>query len=98
MSYNAGPVFSPLQALEAYQKLFSGPITVGMQIPPEVYGHALTLPEVHRTNLGVRKMNGAGIMVWPTSPDGKEHIDIETVEKAVCEDFQLTPCPATTSK
>lgn len=65
MSYDAGPTYSPKQALDAYRSLYSGRILLGVQVPPEAWGgHVITLAEAQDTTAYVKAAGGDGMMLW----------------------------------
>ena len=54
MSFDAGPTYKPVEALEAYQNYFCGPVLMGVEVPPEAWGgHVYTIPEVRALADGV---------------------------------------------
>ena len=71
MSYDAGPSYSPTQALQAYQHYFSGKITMGIEVPPEAWGgHVTTLAEIDTLAAAVNASGAAGLMLWSIQKPG----------------------------
>ncbi|MGZ3690735.1 MAG: glycosyl hydrolase family 18 protein [Pseudobdellovibrio sp.] len=93
MSYNGGTEYSPVEALQAYKKVFTGPIVVGVQAPPESRNHVITVEELHSIAAGVLRLNGAGMMVWaPWTDPQKYGIDAKVLLSNICQDLGLSPC------
>ena len=72
MSYDASPVYNPLEAFDAYRSYFKGPIMLGAEVPPEAWGgHILTLDEVKSYSNYTMKMDGFnGLFVWSYQKNG----------------------------
>ncbi|WDV45142.1 glycosyl hydrolase family 18 protein [Clostridiaceae bacterium M8S5] len=71
--YNAGEVFDPLQATQAYNFYFGNGILMGAHVPPEAYGnHIWTVSEINRVGSYINDNNVGGMMMWQlyaTTPD-----------------------------
>jgi chitinase len=71
MSYDASDAYSPEQALAAYQHYFKGPITMGIEVPPEAWGgHVETTADIDTLGQAVQAANGAGLMLWSIQKAG----------------------------
>jgi chitinase len=71
MSYDASPVFDPVQALHAYQHYFSGRIAMGIEVPPEAWGgHIETVAEIDTLADAVNAGGAAGLMLWSIQKQG----------------------------
>ncbi len=71
MSYDASPVFDPVQALHAYQHYFSGRIAMGIEVPPEAWGgHIETVAEIDTLADAVNASGAAGLMLWSIQKPG----------------------------
>jgi chitinase len=90
MAYNCTPKLKPMDSLKAYQELFDGAITVGVQTPPEWGGHVLSVAELHDIGAAAADDQAAGIMIWPSPPPPKDSdwIDLPTTLKTICSDFK----------
>jgi chitinase len=65
MSYDAGPAYNPVQALQAYQNYFHGQIAMGIEVPPEAWGgHVETIGELDQLAGAVKSSGAAGLMLW----------------------------------
>lgn len=93
MAYDAGPDYQPKLAYQAYSTYFSGPMQLGMQIPPESWGgHALTMAEAADLSYFVRGSNGSGMMLWALTKQGIP--SAQDVSQTVCVIFNLQNCAA----
>lgn len=71
MSYDAGPSYSPAQALQAYQHYFNGRIAMGIEVPPEAWGgHMETITEIDALASSVGSSGAAGLMLWSLQKAG----------------------------
>lgn len=88
MSYSGGSEYDPQEALAAYQHYFSGPITMGIHVPPEPYAppgtekYVYTLAKVRELTQAVVDRNAAGVMLWSLQlqPEGTPTEDNPTPE------------------
>jgi len=65
MSYDAGTDLDPKRAYWAYKSLFSGKVTIGIEIPPEAWGdHRYTMSQVYDLCDFANDNDGAGLMLW----------------------------------
>jgi len=74
MSYDAGKYFdsyNPIDALKSYQALYSGPIYLGLEVPPEAWGGNVTTPN-QWLDLAkqAEQLKAAGTMVWALQVQG----------------------------
>jgi chitinase len=61
MSFDAGPMFNPVEALTAYQNYFCGPVHIGVEVPPEAWGgHVYTLTGRRRAHPKRRRDDDVG--------------------------------------
>jgi hypothetical protein len=72
MSYDASPVYSATQAFDAYRTLFSGPLLIGCEVPPEAWGgHVITLNEVSTySSYALKDPQCNGLFVWSYQKTG----------------------------
>ena len=74
MSYDAGGTFDPIIAFKAYRKYYSGPLMIGVEVPPEAWGgNIITLDKVStyvNCILDDEKSNN-GIFVWSYQKNGR---------------------------
>jgi len=100
MSYDAGNSFDPQTAFWAYKSLFSGKITIGIEIPPEAWGgHVYTMSQVGRLGDFVNQNGGAGLMVWslhqkPNGDVNANNPNARMVAQSACRKFNLGNCDA----
>jgi chitinase len=93
MAYDAGVAFDPKLAYQAYSTYYSGPIQLGMQIPPESWGgHALTMAEATVLSMYVKDNGGSGMMLWALMKSGSP--SAQEVSRDVCLIFDLPDCQA----
>lgn len=96
MSYSGGSEYDPQEALAAYQYYFSGPITMGIHVPPEPYApsetekYVYTLTKVRELTQAVIDRDAAGVMLWSLQlqPEGTPTEDNPTPEmiaQAACQ-------------
>eukprot|EP01104_Vermistella_antarctica_P017953 TRINITY_DN6508_c0_g1_i3.p1 TRINITY_DN6508_c0_g1~~TRINITY_DN6508_c0_g1_i3.p1 ORF type:complete len:477 (+),score=85.26 TRINITY_DN6508_c0_g1_i3:128-1558(+) len=87
MAYDAGPTYKPTDAFDAYSSIYDGPITLGVEPPPEAWGgHMLTLSEVSELTDHVVAHNGAGMMIWALIKAPHEDLEVTptTVSQTIC--------------
>ena len=98
MSFDAGPTYKPVEALEAYQNYFCGPVLMGVEVPPEAWGgHVYTIPEVRALADGVIAHKGGGMMMWELHKPGggtESNPSAQMMATAVCEKLGLGNCSA----
>ncbi|TAK72884.1 MAG: hypothetical protein EPO11_09480 [Gammaproteobacteria bacterium] len=103
MSYDAGTSYNPQQALAAYSNYYAGPISMGVEVPPEGWGgHIYTMDQVNQLAQAV--MTSApthgtppGMMLWSLQkvPNGTPTADnpsAQMMATAICTDLGLTNC------
>jgi chitinase len=70
MSYDAGKLYNPVEALAAYRYYYKGPIAMGVEVPHEAWGgHVVTLDELRdlakALKLDAEENNQtSGVMLW----------------------------------
>lgn len=63
--YNAGAVFDPLQATQAYNFYFGNGVLMGAHVPPEAWGnHIWTVAEINRVGSYINNNAVGGMMMW----------------------------------
>lgn len=93
MSYDAGPTYDPLTALDAYASIYSGPILVGVEVANEAWGgHVISLAEVNTIANGVIQRNAAGMMIWSLDKRADQGPTATQISQTVCTDFGLQKC------
>jgi hypothetical protein len=96
MSYDAGPTYNALEAFDAFSSIYSGPLLIGEEIPPEAWGgHVITLDEVktHCDFLN-KKGNNHGIFVWSHQKPGTPNcMDIIRTANNIFKNNNITPIP-----
>lgn len=98
MAYDASPVYSPTQSYNAYKSYFSGPVMIGVKVPPESSGgHVLTLTEVNSLTSFVNQNNGGGMMIWslqkkPSGTVSNSNPNAIMISQAICSSFNLGNC------
>lgn len=98
MGYDAGISFDPTRALLAFQSLFSGKITVGVEVPAEAWGgHVYTIPKITSIAKFVNKHNGSGVMLWSlnkqiTGAAGKYNPTVQMFHDTFCSILALPTC------
>jgi len=93
LSYNAGTTYSVTTAYAAYKSLFSGKVTIGVEVPLEQSGdHFLTLAELKQDTAFVLNQTGdAGISLWALQKYNAT-FSAQTIAQQVCNDFNLGNC------
>jgi chitinase len=96
MSFDAGPTYNPVEALEAYQHYFCGQVLMGVEVPPEAWGgHVYTIPEVRALADAVIAHKGGGMMMWELHKPGggtDNNPSAQMMATAVCEKLGLGNC------
>ena len=96
MSFDAGPTYNPVEALEAYQNYFCGPVLMGVEVPPEAWGgHVYTIPEVRALADAVLAHKAEGMMMWELHKPGggtDNNPSAQLMATAVCEKLGLGNC------
>jgi len=99
MSYDVDiPPYSPKEALRAFQSIFDGKITLGLEIYPEADGdHKLTIAEVDSLAASVLQRKAGGLMLWhlqksPTGTISASNPDADLVGKEICKKLDLDDC------
>jgi len=98
MSYDASNALDPVQAFNAYRSLFSGAITIGIEVPPEAWGgHVYTIDQVNSLADYVNNNGGAGLMLWSLQqkPNGAvtdDNPNAQLIAQAACNKFGLPNC------
>lgn len=93
MSYDAGPTYDPLTALDAYSSIYSGPVLVGVEVANEGWGgHVISLAEVNEIATGVIQRNAGGMMIWSLFKRADQGPTATEISQTVCTDFGLQKC------
>ena len=98
MSYDASPVFSPTEAYNAYKSYFSGPVMIGVEVPPEAWGgHVLSMTELSSFTSFVNQNNGGGMMIWslqkkPNGAASNSNPSANMISQAICVSLNLGNC------
>ena len=97
MSYDAGPTYDAITAYEAFSSVFSGPLLIGEEVPPEAWGrHVLNLKEVEtHCQYLMKKPNTSGLFVWSYQKSGSPNcMDIiKTANNIFKNNSNVTPLP-----
>jgi chitinase len=89
MSYDAGVSYQPSQALKAFQHYYKGPITMGIEVPPEAWGgHETTPEEINALAKEVLNNNAAGLMLWSIQKQGPAQL----FATQICKNLGLSNC------
>lgn len=92
MSYDAGTTYNPVEALEAYSYYFSGPVTLGVEVPPEAWGGSvLTLEDLNQLTSAVVSRGTAGMMLWSIQKQSSG-ITPTQVSQTICTNLGLQEC------
>lgn len=102
MSYEAGSIYNPKEALAAYQNYFNGTIVMGIQVPPEGWPeeskrNVYTIPKVRELTQEVINRNADGMMLW-TLQRGQEreatenNPNAEMISQEICRTLALGNC------
>jgi chitinase len=92
MSYDASPVYSPIDAFDAYQSIFKGKIHIGLEVPPEAWGgNVLTVENSQKYADHVVNKNGEGIFIWSLQKS-TQGVNSMTFLQPICKIFNLTGC------
>ena len=98
MGYDASSVYSPTEAYHAYKSYFSGPVLIGVEVPPESWGgHVLTLTELNSLTSFVNQNDGAGMMIWslqkkPSGTASSSNPSADMISQGICSSFNLGNC------
>lgn len=93
MAYDAGDLYNPKQAYEAYSTYYSGPMQLGMQVPRDAWGgHSLTNAEVIDLSTFVRNVGGSGMMLWSLQKSSDGGPTAQDISREVCIIFGLPEC------
>jgi chitinase len=103
MSYDAGTTYNPSEALTAYTHYFRGPISMGVQVPPEAWGgHVYTLEEVIALAKSViatasEQHKPAAMMLWslqkkPNGTASPTNPNAQMIATTICNELGLTGC------
>ena len=93
MAYDAGDVYNPKLAYEAYSTYYSGPMQLGMQVPKDAWGgHSLTNAEVVDLSTFVKGVGGSGMMLWALQKPSDGGPTAQDISREVCIIFNLPDC------
>jgi hypothetical protein len=82
MSYDASPIFDPIESFKAFRSFYKGPLLIGEEVPPEAWGgNVITLDAVKRHSEYVRDSGVyGGIFTWSYqkqgTPSSREILDV----------------------
>jgi chitinase len=66
MSYDASPAYDPLIAYDAYRSIYSGPLIIGVEVPPEAWGgNVVTVTQARKYYA-----KADGLFVWSYQKTG----------------------------
>jgi chitinase len=103
MSYEAGSIYNPKEALAAYQNYFKKTIVMGIQVPPEGWPpeeskrNVYTIPKVRDLTQEVINRNADGMMLW-TLQSGQargatqDNPNAEMISQEICRTLALGNC------
>lgn len=98
MSYDAGPLYQPLEAFRAYRALWRGPLALGFAVLPPTQGEARQSLAGIAAQLGkLRADPQAGAMLYalnltPPGPPGPDNPDAAALTTAICVSLDLGDC------
>ena len=100
MSYDAGNAlttgYRPLDALKAYKNIYSGPVYLGVEVPPEAWGGNVTTPQEAVTNATTAiQLGGAGTMIWALQVQGMANgsaVNSMSYLQPICRLYNLGNC------
>lgn len=100
MSYDAGNAtstgYQPLNALKAYKALYTGPIYLGVEVPPEAWGGNVSTPSQVLANASTAAQGGAaGTMLWALEVQGTANgvaVNSMSYLQPLCNLYGLTQC------
>jgi chitinase len=103
MSYEAGSIYNPKEALAAYQNYFNGTIVMGIQVPPEGWPpeeskrNVYTIEKVRELTQEVINRNAGGMMLWTLqSGQGRETTEnnpnAAMISQEICRTLALGNC------
>ena len=100
MSYDAGNAsttgYKPLDALKAYKALYSGPVYLGVEVPPEAWGGNVTTPDQAVSYAtSAAQLGGAGTMIWALQVQGTANgVSVNSMSylQPICRLYNLTNC------
>lgn len=93
MAYDAGDLYNPKLAYEAYSTYYSGPMQMGLQVPKDAWGgHSLTSIEVIDLSTFVKNVGGSGMMLWSLQKPSDGGPTAQDISREVCIIFGLPEC------
>ncbi len=103
MSYDAGTSFDPVQALTAYANYYPGPISMGVEVPPEAWGgHVYDLCQVLQLSQAVKasatqRNTVPGMMLWsiqkkPVGTASPTNPSAQMMATTICTNLGLSHC------
>lgn len=100
MSYDAGNAsttgYRPLDALKAYKALYSGPVYLGVEVPPEAWGGNVTTPDQAVSYASsAAQLGGAGTMIWALQLQGNANgiaVNSMSYLQPICRLYNLPNC------
>jgi len=98
MAYEGGPTFDPWQAYQAYRQVWSGPLALGVQVPPsQLGGPTYTVPLAEQLARKVAQDANGGMMLYPLlgrppGTIGPDNPDGRLLSQALCRGLDLPGC------
>ena len=98
MAYDAGPSFSPIEALKAYRSYWPGPLALGIPVMPPTHGEARLSARAAQTLMqDVAANPRAGAMLYALRETPPGHIspdnpDAAMLARAICLGLGLSGC------
>lgn len=104
MAYDLGTSFTPAQSLEAYSNYFTGPISMGVQVPPEADGghvynlcQVIQLTEAVKASAESRNHTSPAMMLWaitkkPVGIISPENPSAQLIATTICKNLGLSDC------
>eukprot|EP00889_Picochlorum_renovo_P005883 jgi/Picre1/32913/NNA_008242.t1 len=93
MAYDAGTTYNPKEAFAAYASLYSGPMTLGMQVAFESWGdNVISMRQVVELSNWVKGIGGSGMMLWSLQKPADEGPSAQQISQEVCIIFGLQDC------
>ncbi|MGE0717823.1 MAG: hypothetical protein AB7P02_20415 [Alphaproteobacteria bacterium] len=98
MSYDAGPSYDPAEAFRAYRRYWSGPLTLGVQVPFDAARSPVHTIDVARRMARIARADPKGgvmlyaLQVVPPGRVGPDNPDYRLLAAAICDVLATAPC------
>lgn len=98
MAYEAGPDYDPWQAYQAYRSIWSGPLLLGVQVPPSLSGgphYTLAMAEALAARIAADPQGGVmlyGLLARAAEPPTPDNPDGYMLAAALCRGLGLPDC------